>query len=87
MKKYLDPKEPGTYSGLHKFYKSQNGQIKRKKVEEFLKQQDAYTLHKYKRIHFKRNRVIVGGMMLQWDADVGFLDDFAKQNDNSIWST
>ena len=82
MEKYLDPKEPGSFSGLHKFYKSLNGQIKRKKVEDFLKQQDAYTLHKYKRIHFKRNKVIVGGMMQQWDSDVGFLDDFAQQNDN-----
>ena len=46
---YLDPKFPGSYSGAYKFYqevKNIHPKVTLKKVNEFLKSQDAYTLHK-----------------------------------------
>ena len=52
MEKYLDPKEPGSLADYINFTNPKMVKSREKKLK-FLKQQDAYTLHKYKRIHFK----------------------------------
>ena len=43
--------------------------------------QDAYTLHKPMRHHFKRNRVIVGGIDQQWQMDLADMQSMQKFND------
>ena len=50
-------------------------------VAEWLSEQDAYTLHKPARRHFKRRRVIVGGLRQQWQADLVDLSNLKKDND------
>ena len=52
----------------------------RKMVAEWLSEQDAYTLHKPARRHFKRRRVIVGGLRQQWQADLVELSKLKKDN-------
>ena len=81
MEKYFDPAQPGSYSSFEKFYKTVKGKRTRKALRDFLLKEDAYTLHRYKRTHFKRNQIIVGGLDQQWDADVAFMNDFSSDND------
>ena len=44
--------------------------ISRNAVREFLSRQRVYTLHKPARRHFIRNRIYVGGIDQQWQADL-----------------
>ena len=43
--------------------------------------QDAYTLHKPARRNFKRNRVIVGGIDVQWQMDLADMQSLKDYND------
>ena len=76
MEKYFDPAQPGSYSSFEKIYKTVKGKRNRKALRDFLLKEDVYTLHRYKRTHFKRNQIIVGGLDQQWNADVAFMNDF-----------
>ena len=55
--------------------------MSRKRVAEWLSEQDAYTLHKPARRHFKRRCVFVGGPRQQWQADLVDLSNLKKDND------
>ena len=63
---YYDPKWPGGFGGAERLYKDGRFALSRKEIREWLMKQDTYTLHKPMRRHFKRNRVIVGGIHQQW---------------------
>ncbi len=75
---YYNPKLPGSLSGVDKFYRSQKDATRRE-VRHWLRGEEAYTLHKPVRYHFRRNRVIVSGIDAQWDAD---LMQMTQQPDN-----
>ena len=70
---YYDPKRSGGFGGVDRLYKDVKKEgkfnINRTKIKEWLMKQDAYTLHKPIRRHFKR-RVIVGGIGQQWQMDL-----------------
>jgi transposase InsO family protein len=74
---YYDPKKPGSLSGVDKFHRALKTK-KKEQVENFLRGEDAYTLHRPVRYRFKRNRVVVSGIDSQWDAD---LMDMTSQPD------
>ena len=76
---YFDPKRVGSYSGVDALRRVTR--IPRKKVAEWLSEQDAYTLHKPARRHFKRRLVIVSGLRQQWQADLVDLSRLKKHND------
>jgi transposase InsO family protein len=82
---YYDPKRPGGFGGVERLYKDVRKEgkfaISRKEIEEWLMKQDAYTLHKPMRRHFKRNRVIVGGIDQQWQMDLADMQSMQKLND------
>ena len=48
---------------------------------EWLSEQDAYTLHNPARRHFKRRRVIAGGLRQQWQADLVDLSKLKEDKD------
>ena len=50
-------------------------------VKDFLSEQDAYTLHKPARLHFKRNRVFVTKPLNQFQADLCDMQALADHND------
>ena len=52
-----------------------------KTVEEWLSEQDAYTLYKPARRHFGRRRVVVGGPHQQWQADLVDLSNLKTDKD------
>ena len=53
-----------------------------KQVSEWSAGEDAYTLHKPARINYKRNRVIVHGIDIQFQADLVDMSMYTKENDN-----
>ena len=59
---YYDPKRVGSYGGVAALRKV----VPEYNVEQWLSVQDAYTLHKPVRRHFKRRCVVVGGPNQQW---------------------
>ena len=75
--KYYTAKEPGSLSGVDKFYRSQ-ADASKKEVKDWLSGEEAYTLHKPVRHKFPRNKVVVSGLDAQWDAD---LMDMTQQPD------
>jgi hypothetical protein len=66
---YYDPKRPGGFGGVERLYEDVRKEgkfaLSRKEIKECLMKQDVYTLHKPMFHHFKRNRVIVGGINQQ----------------------
>ena len=82
---YFNPKLPSSYLGpekLYQFVKSQ-GQFKigRRRIRQWLQDQEAYSLTRGARRKYTRSRVIVAGLNSQWDADLMDMVDLAKQND------
>ena len=82
---YYDPKRPGGFGGAERLYEDVKKEgkfaISRKEITEWLMKQDAYTLHRPMRRHFKRNRVIVGGIDQQWQMDLADMQSMQKFND------
>ena len=82
-KLYLDPKFPGSYSGAYKFYqevKNIHPKVTLKKVNEFIKSQDAYTLHKRTRKP-KFRRTLVFKPRDLWQIDLLDMQKYSKEND------
>jgi len=71
---YLDPSHPASFGGLDAVYRAVKergkNKISRKQGQDWLSQQDVYTLHKNARRHYKRSRVIVFGIDEQFRADL-----------------
>ena len=63
---YLDPRQPASLGGLDVVYRAvkQKGKskISRNRVQDWLSQQDVYTLRKPARRHYKTTHVIVFGV-------------------------
>lgn len=83
---YYDLSKPGSYSGVKSFHdaikKDGKYDVSQAEIEQFLSGEDAYTLYRPVKRHFKRPRIIATYLDQQWSAD---LIDFAKKryvNDN-----
>ena len=76
-KVYYNPSHPASFSSFKKVYdivkKEKNT---RKKLLNWLYEQETYTLHKQSRIFLKRNRVVVSEKDQQWDSDLAFMLHF-----------
>ena len=81
---YYSPESPASFGGVDAVYRTVKNdakfKISRNKIREWLKQQDTHTLHKAVRHRFKRNRVIVGAMDEEWEADLVIMDSLSKTN-------
>ena len=79
-----DPKCSGGFGGVDRLYKDVKKEgkfnINYTKIKEWMMKQDAYTLHKPIRRHFKRNQVIVGGIDQQWQMDLADMAVHKKFN-------
>ena len=82
---YYDSKRSGGFGGVDRLYddvkKEGKYKISRAEIKEWLMKQDAYTLHKPIRRHFRRNRVMVGGIDQQWQMDLADMQSMQKFND------
>ena len=77
QERYYDPKRAGSYGGVAALRRA----VPEQKVEQWLSEQDAYTLHKPVRRRFKRRCVVVGGPNQQWQADLVDMSRLKKTND------
>jgi hypothetical protein len=81
MEAYYDPKHPGSFGGVSAFQRHVNGPFKNKDVKTWLREQDAYTLHKPVRLIFRRRRTFTVGIDDLWQADLADLSAISKFND------
>ena len=81
---YLDPSHPASFGGLDAVYRAVKeegkNKISRKQVQDWLSQQDVYTLHKPARRRYKRSRVIVPGKDAQFQADLVDVQSLSRYN-------
>ena len=79
---YYDPKRVGSYGGVAALRRVVPAE---RDVERWLSTQDAYTLHKPVRRHFKRRCVVVGGPNQQWQADLVDMSRLKTANDGTTF--
>ena len=79
---YYDHKRVGSYGGVAALRRVVPAE---RDVERWLSTQDAYTLHKPVRRHFKRRCVVVGGPNQQWQADLVDMSRLKTANDGTTF--
>ncbi|GIX81302.1 uncharacterized transposon-derived protein F54H12.3 [Caerostris darwini] len=77
---YKNPKEPASFGGINALRRAVGKQVKTKDIKQWLETKDSYTLHKPARRNFKKNRVIVGGIDEQFQADLLDLQSIKQFN-------
>ena len=80
---YYDPKNPASYTGPTKLYrtvKAAGKKVTLQEIRDWLKGQETYTLHRQVRHTFPRNKVIVDGIDEQWDVDLMDMTSLSKFN-------
>ena len=79
---YHDPKNPGSLGGVERLLRRAKELhapgATRTKVEEYLRSEQAYTLHKPARPRFTRNHTYVAGNDAQWQADLADMQGIAR---------
>lgn len=81
---YYAPDEPGSYGGQEALLRAVRKRLpdtRREQVEDWLAEQDTYTLHKPVRYKFPRKRVVVGGIDHQWQADLADMSSLKQFNE------
>lgn len=82
MNIYFNPRHPASFGGATQLQKFLKGKFNAKKVNEWLREQETYTLHKPIRKRFKRNKYLVSKIDDTWQADLCDMRHLAKYNDN-----
>lgn len=84
---YYNPNDSGSYGGVERLFKRANetevNAISRDEVTNFLKNQRSYSLHKPIRKNFKRNKTLVSGIDVQWQADLADMQGLSRQNEGN----
>ena len=83
---YYDPNHPAGYGGASAVYNAIKAEgryhVTLKQIKNWLRAQDAYTLFKPARKHFKRPRIIISDKDQQWESDTLSMTYYRKENDN-----
>ena len=84
FKVYYDHRSPGAFSSAERLYKfiKQNYAIKvsRKKVNDWLQKQHTFTIHKNRRIRFKRNHYNIFNIDDLWEMDLIDMQHCSRNN-------
>ena len=79
-----DPKDSCSLGGVERLLRRAKKLnvpgVTRKNVEEYLRSEQAYTLHKPARRRFARYHTYVAGIDAQWQADLADMQGIAKEN-------
>ena len=78
---YYDPRRVRSYGGVDALRRV----VPEQDVKRWLSKQDACTLQKPMRRHFKRRCVVVGGPNQQWQADLVDMSRLKKVNDGTTF--
>lgn len=79
---YLNPKLPGSFSGVSGFLKNNPNYKNNKRVRKTLKTIPSNTLHKQIKYKFDRSKTIVSGIDDQWQIDLIDLTNLSGSNSN-----
>lgn len=80
---YYDPSNEASFGGVEKLLRrarKKDPSITRKDVEDWLRGELTYTLHKPVRRKFLRNPIVVSHIDEQWQADLVEMREFSSQN-------
>lgn len=84
---YYTPSNPGALGGKKRLkdgvLKETGVRLTDKEVSDWLSGEDAYTLHRTAPLKYRRNRVFVYGIDMQFQADLVDMSAYAKENDNN----
>ena len=79
---YYNAVDPGSYGGVEKLFRSAKKagvqKVTRARVQEFLADQQSYSLHKPARRHFKRNPRYVNGIDGQRQSDLSDMQALSR---------
>lgn len=79
-KLYINPALPGSFSSMSGFIKA-NKNLNKSDVISYLKENEAYTLHKPKMKNFNRKRVIIPRIDHTWQQDLIDVQKISDEND------
>ena len=88
-KTYYDISQPGSFAGGVKLWKAIKQSkdrplpVTQKVVQEWLEKQEVHNIHKIPKRNFKTEKIIVGEVDEQWDADLLVFTQYAKYNQYS----
>ena len=84
-KLYYTPGNPGSFGGPEKLYQAvkQDGKYKigRRRIRQFLNNEDSYSLMKPIRRSFPRSKVVVDTIDSMWDGDLADVSNISSQNE------
>lgn len=81
---YYTPASAAAYGGVDRLWaaaRKQDPLISRSTVKDWLASQLTYTLHKYARRNYPRQRYLVSRIDEEWEADLVDLQKYSRQND------
>ena len=89
---YYTPANPSSFSGIEKLWHEVRTAGKpfaltKKKVKEWLGQQDTHVIFKHPKDNFPRERIIVGSLNEEWDSDVMSMIPLKKLNKGYAYVT
>ena len=80
---YHDPKDPEFLGGVDRLLRRARQihvpDVTRKTIQEYLRSEQDYTLHKPARRRFTRNHTYVAGIDAQWQADLADMQVISRQ--------
>jgi hypothetical protein len=83
---YYTPSSEGSLGGVKSFIRGvkedKGKELKLKEAQEWLSNQNTYTLHKQVRRKFPRNKIMAYGIDNLWQADLVEMIPYASENDN-----
>jgi hypothetical protein len=81
---YFNPEHPSGFSGAYNLINSAKKELNLSKdtTENWLRSQDAFTMHKRVVKQFQRQKTLVSGIDDQWQIDLTVLPNLSKYNDN-----
>ena len=88
-KLYYAPEDPASYGGVDRLFRRAKElgiggkKLTRERVQEFLRGEQAYTLHRQVRKHFARNKTYVARADQQWQADLADMQQLAGDNNGN----
>lgn len=80
---YYTPSHPASFSTVKKLWLATNKKISKKNITEWLLSQDTYTLHKPRRIHFRRDHYTVTNIGDLYECDLAeFTEEYSTHNND-----
>lgn len=86
---YFEPSHPASFAGPEKLYRvvKREGKFKlgRKRIKQWLQDQDQYSLYRDVKRKFTRRRIVVSGVDSQWGVDLASVQNISKFNDDILY--